>query len=57
MTRFYFNWTERNVEKLIELHKQELRYREIAKELGCSENAIKMKTKELRDKGLLEKRK
>jgi DNA-binding Lrp family transcriptional regulator len=57
MKRFYFNWTERNVEKLIELHKQELRYRAIAEELGCSENAVKMKTKELRDKGILERRK
>lgn len=57
MTRYYFNWVERNVERLIEMHKEGMRYRAIAEELGCSESAVKMKTKELRDKGLLERRK
>lgn len=55
--KHYFNWTETAVEKLLEMHAEGVRYRLIAEELGCSENAIKMKTKELRAKGLLEKRK
>ena len=54
---YYFKWTETSVQNLIAMHKKGLKYQEIAETLGCTLGAVKMKTKELRDKGSLEKRK
>lgn len=53
----YFRWTKSKETELIEYHKEGLRYWEIAEKFGVSVNAIKAKTSELRQRGLIERRK
>lgn len=49
-------WTEENINKLIELHRQGLTYSEIARELGITKNSVTSKVQRLINLGVLESR-
>lgn len=49
-------WTEENINKLIELHKQGLTYSEIGRELGVTKNSVTSKVQRLINFGILESR-
>lgn len=49
-------WTEENINKLIELHKQGLTYSEIARELGVTKNSVTSKVQRMINFGILESR-
>ena len=49
-------WTEENINKLIELHRQGLTYSEIARELGITKNSVTSKVQRLINFGILESR-
>lgn len=49
-------WTEENINKLIELHRQGLTYSEIARELGVTKNSVTSKVQRLINFGILESR-
>ena len=49
-------WTEENINKLIELHRQGLTYSEIARELGITKNSVTSKVQRLIYFGILESR-
>ena len=49
-------WTEANINKLIELHRQGLTYSEIARELGITKNSVTSKVQRLINFGILESR-
>ena len=49
-------WTEENINKLIELHRQGLTYSEIGRELGITKNSVTSKVQRLINFGILESR-
>ena len=49
-------WTEENINKLIELHRQGLTYSEIARELGMTKNSVTSKVQRMINFGILESR-
>ena len=49
-------WTEENINKLIELHRQGLTYSEIARELGVTKNSVTSKVQRMIYFGILESR-
>jgi transposase len=49
-------WTEENINKLIELHRQGLTYSEIARELGVTKNSVTSKVQRMINFGILESR-
>ena len=49
-------WTEENINKLIELHRQGLTYSEIGRELGVTKNSVTSKVQRLINFGILESR-
>ena len=49
-------WTEENINKLIELHRQGLTYSEIARELGTTKKSVTSKVQRLINFGILESR-
>jgi len=49
-------WTEENINKLIELHKQGLTYSEIGRELGVTKNSVTSKVQRMINFGILESR-
>ena len=49
-------WTEENVNKLIELHRQGLTYSEIGRELGVTKNSVTSKVQRMINFGILESR-
>ena len=49
-------WTEENINKLIELHRQGLTYSEIGRELGITKNSVTSKVQRMINFGILESR-
>ena len=49
-------WTEENINKLIELHRQGLTYSEIGRELGVTKNSVTSKVQRMINFGILESR-
>ena len=49
-------WTEENINKLIELHRQGLTYSEIGRELGVTKNSVSPKVRVLVEAGVLKPR-
>lgn len=49
-------WTEENINKLIELHRQGLTYSEIGRELGITKNSVTSKVQRMINIGILESR-
>lgn len=49
-------WTEENINKLIDLHRQGLTYSEIGRELGVTKNSVTSKVQRMINFGILESR-